>query len=266
MTNPRLTKELLDDATPMRLILRIGPRSLSALIVGPESIDPTVIAHSEELPDASVKALENAVYDNPLLLSDFDAIDIILATREFFLFPESAADLLDEMAAAMLPDVASTREILMEQIPGANPAVGFAVDASRLNFLRRTFSCARFHHPLAVAARRLIEQAPGFYALAGAPGDLMLLSVNSDSTLRYLNAPEACGANDCAYHILAAAETQEPITLMCADPEMQADITDIITKVKPSSNILPPQLPEPLLNLRRLAPQAAFDSLFIPTL
>ncbi|MDE7335155.1 MAG: DUF3822 family protein [Muribaculaceae bacterium] len=266
MTSTRLTKELINDATPMRLILRVTPQSLSALIVGPESIDPTVIAHSEELPDASVKALENAVYDNPLLLSDFDAIDIIFATREFFLFPESAADLLDDMAAAMLPDIASPRETLMQQIPGPNPAVGFAVDADRLNFLRRTFSCARFHHSLAVASSRLIGHAAGFYALGNAPGDMMLLSVNPDSTLRYLNAPEAFGANDCAYHILAAADTGEPITLMCADPELQAAITDIITKVKPSSNILAPELPEALLNLRRMAPETAFDALFLTSL
>ncbi len=266
MTRPQLTKELLDDATPMRLILRVAPRSLSALIVGPESIDPTVIAHTEELTDGSVKALENAVYDNPLLLSDFDAIDIIIATRNFFLFPPSAAELLDDMAAAMLPDISAEREIMAETIADGGPAIGYAVDADRLNFLRRTFSCARFHHSLAVAGRLLGGFAPGFYALVNSPGDLMLLSVQADSSLRYLNAPEAFGANDCAYHILAAAENREPITLMCVDQELQASITDTITKVKPSSNILPPQLPEPLLNLRRQAPQAAFDSLFITAL
>lgn len=263
MTRHPLSKELLDDATAMRLILRVEPRSLSALIVGPEAIEPTVISHREELADPTVKALENAIYDNPLLLSDFETIDIICPTRQFFLFPESVAEMLDEMGAAMLPDEAAARTFLMETTGGGNPAVGYAVDADRLNFLRRTFSCARFHHSLAVAATRLQEHKPGFYALVNAPGELMLVSVAPDATIRHLNLPEAIGANDCAYHILAAAEPGEPITLMCVDPELQAAISDTITKVKPSLNILAPELPESLLNLRRLAPDAAFDSLFI---
>ena len=156
MTHSALTKELIGDTSAMRLILRIEPKRLSALIVGPESVDPTVIAHSEEIADESVRALENAIYDNPLLLGDFAAIDIIFADSDFFLLPRSAEPLLDELAEALLPDYCCQRTVMMEPLPG-EAAVGFAPDSDRLNFLSRTFACARFHHSPAIVANRLIK-------------------------------------------------------------------------------------------------------------
>ncbi len=68
MTPIELTNE---NTAGMRLILRVDNRRLSALIVGSESIDPAVASVVEELPEHSVKAFENAVYENPLLLGDF---------------------------------------------------------------------------------------------------------------------------------------------------------------------------------------------------
>ncbi|MDE6228479.1 MAG: hypothetical protein K2M40_01680, partial [Muribaculaceae bacterium] len=64
-------------------------------------------------------------------------------------------------------------------------------------------------------------------------------------------------------YILAAAEANEPITLITANNDLRAAITDTITKVKPAARILPPAFGPEMLALRRLAPEAASDMLFL---
>lgn len=263
MTPVELTNENRAD---MRLILRVDNRRLSALIVGSETIDPAVASIVEDLSEHSVKAFENAVYDNPMLLGDFAAIDIIFSTPEIFVIPSSANELTEEIAAALLPDSTGGR-IIMHESAGKSATIGYAVDSELLNFLKRTFACAEFHHSLAVTANWLMQNEPaGFYGLVNGPGDLALCSVGANGFLRVLNRPQPAGANDCAYYILATSQSDESVTVMTIDPEMRSAITDTITKVKHSTRLTAPSLPERLLYLRRRAPEVAFDMLFITQL
>lgn len=263
MTRIELNNE---NTSAMRLILRIDSRRLSALIVGPETVDPTVEAIHDELPELSVKAIENVVYDHPLLLGDYAKIDIIFSIPELFIIPDSAADLVEEIADAMLPDRTGPRSILCEKV-ATQEIIGYAVNTDLINFLQRTFACATFHHSLAVTANWLSANSPaGFYSLVNGVDDMALCSFRADGTLRYLNRPQPAGPNDCAYFILATSEADEPVTLMTVDPDIRAAITDIITKVKPSAQLTAPALPERLLNLRHRAPGVAFDMLFITQL
>lgn len=260
MTRIELNNE---NTSTMHLILRIGRRQISAMIVGPETVEPFVEAFYEELPEFSVKAVENAVYDHPLLLGDYASVDVIFSTPELFIIPASAADLAEEIADAMLPDSTAPRSIMLEKI-GQQEMIGYTVDTDLLNFLRRTFACAEFHHSLSVTANMLMANAaPGFYALVNDTDDMILCSIGADGSLRYLNRLQPAGPNDCAYFILVASEADEPITIMSVNPDARAAITDIITKVKPSAQLSAPSPPEHLLNLRQRAPKVAFDMLFI---
>lgn len=263
MTPIDLTNE---NTAGMRLILRVDPQRLSALIVGSETIDPAVVSIVEDLAEQTIKAVENVVYDNPLLLGDFASVDIIFSTPEIFIIPASANELVEEIAEAMLPDSTGLRTILRESV-GETVTLGYAVEAELLNFLKRTFACAEFHHSLSVTANWLMRNEPaGFYGLVNGPGDMVLCSVRANGDLRVLNRPQPGGPNDCAYYILATAGTDEPVTVMTVDPELRAAITDTITKVKPSTRLTVPSLSEGLLNLRRRAPEVAFDMLFITQL
>ncbi len=177
----------------------------------------------------------------------------------------SANELAEEITEAMLPDSSELRTVMLDRA-GETVTVGYVVEAELLNFLKRTFACAEFHHSLSVTARWLLKNEPaGFYGLVNGPCDVALCSINADGAIRYLNCPQAAGANDCAYYILATA-ADEPVTIMTVDPELRAAITDTITKVKNSTQLTAPALPESLLNLRRRAPKVAFDMLFITQL
>lgn len=270
MTHTALTRELIADPTLWRLILRIGGRRLSALLIGPESAERSVLSHTEELSDDSVRSLENAVYDNPLLLSDFVAVDVVFSTREFFLVPESASSLTDEMAEAMLPDACVDRRIASESFgPGA---LCYAVAADVYNFVARTFASADFHHALAVDARYLAHRnreasdSAHLYALCEGVGEMAVVAFDGAGRLRYLNAPSPVEPSDFAYYILAAARGGvEPLSVG-GTPELRNAVCDVLRSVVPDTKVLPLTLPEDLLHLRRLAPELPFDMLFLTRL
>lgn len=264
-----LTRELIGDTTLWRLILRIGPDALAALLIGPESVERPVIFHSEPLADPSVKALENAVYDNPLLLADFAAIDIIFSTPELMPVPDGLGELREEMAAAMLPDSAGPRRVEAESFPGGE--VVYAVGADLFNFVARTFAAARFHHALAVNARYLTHRnaASGMgantFALCEEPGEMTLVSFDPRGALRYLNRPQPRQAADYAYFTLAGPGAAAPL-MVGGKPALRNEVCDILRRMQPDARVLPLTLAEDLLHLRRLAPGATFDMLFLTQL
>lgn len=264
-----LARELIDDTSLWRLILRIDPRRLSALLIGPESVERPVVFHSEPLPDESVKALENAIYDNPLLLSDFAATDVIFSTSDLFLAPEGTEAIAEQMAAAMLPDYDAPRRVADEAFAGGR--VVFAVNSDLFNFASRTFAAARFHHALAINARYLRHRndAAGMgantYALCEAPGEMSLVAFDSRGRLSHLSRPEPLTAADCAYFTLAGPGAAAPM-MVGGEPSRRNAVCDVLRAMQPDARVLPLTLPEDLLRLRRMAPDAAFDMLFITQL
>lgn len=264
-----LTRDRIADTTLWRLILRIDPRRLSALLTGPESVQRPVIFHTEELADDSLKALENAIYDNQLLLSDFKRIDIIFSSPLLLTAPDGTDSLHEAMAAAMLPDYAAPRTILSESF-GAGSVV-YAPDSATVNFASRTFAAARLHHALAVNATYLTHRnrdkgLPGTtYALCEAPGEMTLVGFDAAGSLRYINRPSPREAADYAYYCLAGPGTGSS-TMVGGEPELRNEVCDILRRMQPGAKILPLTLPEELLHLRRMAPGATFDMLFLTQL
>lgn len=265
MTATALTKDLIADTALWRLIVRIDPRRLRAMLIGPDSVERSVLFHSEELTDASVKALENAVYDNPLLLSDFAAIDVIFSTPEIVICPAGASELRERMVNAMLPDYDTPRRIEGEAFGPAE--VAYAADADIYNFAARTFAAARFHHSLAIDARWLTYRnglSAHVYALCEEPGEMNLVEFDSAGQIFILSRPQVHSAADCAYYILAS-ELPAPVSVG-GESELRNETCGILRRMRPDATILPLTLPEDLLRLRQLAPQASFDMLFLTQL
>lgn len=265
-----LTKDLIADTTLWRLILRIENQRLSALLLGPESVERSVLFHSEKLTDDSAKALENAVYDNPLLLSDFAAIDIIIANSDAFVSPILATELREQMAEAMLPDYCELRHIDSQDINNTTELI-YAVNEEKYNFTTRTFASARFHHSMAIDAKYLYHRnarggsSAHLYALCEDNGELILIGFDAASNLSVLSRPNAPTANDCAYFTLATGCLDGPISVG-GKPALRNDVCSCLRTIRPDATVLPLTLPEDLLHLRRLAPEANFDMLFITQL
>lgn len=266
MTPSLLTKELIDDTSAWRLIVRIADDSMSALLLGPDGPERGALFHTERLEGPSVKALENAVYDNPLLLGDFEAVDVIFSTSQCFASPLAAAPLREEMAEAMLPDYDAPRTLLAEPF-GPDGELVYAVGSEMYNFVARTFACARFHHSLAIDAAWLGAHAEpsGLYALCDSVSEMNLVGFGPDRRLVYLNRPPTFAPADCAYYILAAAAPGAELTIGCRTGAVE-QIEETLCAVRPDARIMPLTLPDAMLRLGRQALQAPFDMLFLTQL
>lgn len=242
MTPVKLTNDLAIDTAEMTLRLRISPRRLDAEIVG-NAPDGTRLCHSEELADPSVKAVENAIYDNPLLLNDFGKVDIIFACHDLFTAPDGLDDgCHDAMAAVMLPDVSADSVLLRDSARGIT--LCFAIDANLYNFLRRTYPYASFLHSLSALLR---NADAGVTAVCLDDDSTDLLRNDADGNPTYLNCPQTCSPADRAYYIMACLRPGDDIRLAVGERERDA-LYDLIHKVAPEANILPLPLPFNLQN------------------
>lgn len=250
MTPATLTRNLIDDTTPLKLIVRLGADTMSVLIVEPQSGLREAVCRVSAVPgtidEPYAEGVKKLVYDNELLLADFASVDVIFTGHDCFTAPKGIDELHEAMAEAMLPDYDSEREILCEDF--GEGVLCYAVDAGLLHFLTRTFACVRFHHSLAVAAARLPLAADGVFAICEGDDDMILLR-RAGGRLRYLNCPSVYSPADCAYYILAEADGGDDIFL-AADPARSEKITSLIGQVNPDAGILPLTLPDNLVKLR----------------
>lgn len=267
----KLTKDIIADTGLWRMILRIESQRLSVLLLGPESVERSVLFHSEPLADDSIRALENAIYDNSLILGDFANVDIIFANSDAFISPLSASEIREQMAEAMLPDYSSARRIETEEVTNSLEVI-YAVNEEVFNFIARTFAAARFHHSMAINSKYLYHRnaragaSAHLFALCEGQDELALISFDAAGILCNMSRPKALTAEDCAYFILASANAQDMPLSVGGNPSLRNEVCNILRRMRPDATVLPLTLPEDLLQLRHMAPEAYFDMIFLTQL
>ena len=127
-----------------------------------DAIENSLIMGSVDLGGRRIikkKALENAVYDNPLLLDDYRQVRILVNTQHFALFPAAYDDYdAQEVFDSMYPD--QEGDMAMSHLKRCDVNIAFEVPNGVLGFLQRTFSTPPvFHrlHPLCEHYKRLNE-------------------------------------------------------------------------------------------------------------
>lgn len=268
MTTRRLTSDLLPDTSDWKLFVRVAPDTLSALLLGPEGVEQSVLAHSEVLVDAQLNTLENAIYDNPLLLADFAGVNLTIATSQLVQIPEATSPAVAEaIAAAMLPDSDAPRRMITAPMPEGSLLA--MVDADTLNFLQRTFPDARISLSLSVTARRLNSIRPNdkasLYALCH-HDELSVFAFDEQGHLKFANRFDTPSATDCAYYILAVAGTDFFEVSIGGNADLRNEVIEQIRLASPSTSLTPLNLPEKLMNLRRNAPELTEDLIFLTEL
>ena len=101
-----------------------------------------------------VSAIEEVVYDNPLLLNDFKQVTIVsrsdaraLLPRDTAADPDLAADIADELTGS------TSGELIVDDLPLLDVSLCHFIDSDTCNFLRRTFSGVKFIHRLSALTR-----------------------------------------------------------------------------------------------------------------
>lgn len=102
---------------------------------------------------APLKAVEDAVYANPLLLTNFGRTDVVFRSGDFAVVPSGLADETSGLDVGR-----QEMEILRDSIPSLGVDVVWSAKRASLNFFRRTFLNARLHHHLSPLLRYFSRQ------------------------------------------------------------------------------------------------------------
>lgn len=156
-----LTKDLVRRPDLWQLSLRLSERSLDVLLYSPVENNSLIYrAIDLEPEDGSIlKSLENVVYDNPLLLSDFGKISIVVETQCVLPVPAEVTALEER---EMLMDAAfpGFDGCMYDNTTGSrNATLLFGIDNDLAAFIGRTFFGARIYHHLSPLSKYFVASA-----------------------------------------------------------------------------------------------------------
>ncbi|MDE6271087.1 MAG: DUF3822 family protein [Muribaculaceae bacterium] len=115
--------------------------------------DETPLCREIRLADGvePLRAIEDAVYDNPMLLADFARCDVLLRAPHYAVVPQAFADDPEAQAAAaalLWTDPDFRPSLLCDAVQRTEAAVLTAMDSDVMAFLGRTFADARVRNAL----------------------------------------------------------------------------------------------------------------------
>ena len=102
------------------------------------------------LPDHErVKTIENAVYDNPVLLDDYKRVRVLVAAQHFVVLPpDTTDDQASRLLAVAYPESAADTEAVVCRMPRCGQVIAFEMPKGLRSFLDRTFNTPQVYHHL----------------------------------------------------------------------------------------------------------------------
>lgn len=180
-------------------------------------------------------AFEELIYENPVLLSEFAAVNVVIDTQRFMLIPAEidSADARIDMMRAIWPDAAL--QIVDLELPELSTRLLMAVEDGLLAFVGRTFLDARITHPIAALAEYFAPNAADgsnkiFVRLDADRADVIAFA---NGELRIANAFATPTAADATYYILAAAQSAgfsiaDDEIFLCGDQKAREEVSPLL--------------------------------------
>ena len=211
------------------LVIDIDAQRLSYMIYHPRGNEPATVGQiliNASNQDEWCKELENAVYDNPFLLEEFNSCIIALHAQHFALMPQEVAEA--GLAKRVLEESFSSvdGEVFTSSIKGLDAVIASDVPQAVVPFLQRTFNSPTLLHHLAPLCHYchsayaeengcmhvLVEKSEA-HVVATRQGKLLLAN-----TLRYrtlddlayfvLNAWQSCKMNNNSDKFLTSGDNE----------------------------------------------------------
>lgn len=269
-----LDKDMISQPELWRLVLLLSPERLDVALY-PPVVREQMVWHSIMLDSGAqspLKALEDAVYGNPLLLNDFKKVDCLVDYGGWMMVPSEA----DETDVVKLMNVAGVAndgcaDVECYDAGAANARVALMQPRDIKSFLTRTFFNIRFDSRMASLCRYLIGHTDGLgqcRAYAFIRGERLTFIAVDGERLLAANEFEARTATDIAYYVLASMQELK-LGLSDTDVAVHGDggvaareSIDILKRY--ADRCLP--MPFPILRYRpdKSTMQAPFDLLIRP--
>lgn len=212
-----IDKDRIHQSQYWQLVMEISPDRLTALAFCPledQSLQWTEAALGGNTPEETLQSLENVVYDNPGLISDFGRVTVLWRTRRMVLMPgfvtgdDAASAVFRAEFPADLSD--GPTEMLADFWEPLDVRLQYEVRADIMAFLRRTFSNPRVHHALTPAALWFAprngsrRRGKTLVNLGERHLDLYVLGEKSPLLVNTFDCPHI---NDALYYLLAVRRT-----------------------------------------------------------
>jgi hypothetical protein len=271
MEQAKIDKDLIGDPSIWRLYLRPTGHDLNVMLFN-IAADGSLIHRRYPLDPADrLSSLQEIVYDNPTLLSDFRSADVIIPSPRFTVIPSAITDpdTCRRVLSAVCPDTAGLT-LLQSPLSGLGATILFADDTPIVNFIRRTFNNPAFHHHLAPLCRyfrdksRIGNSRRMFANLR--PGFLDIIVFDS-ATLRLANTYPITSAADAAYFIIAVRQMLglDPLTdelLLAGDHDTRQQLTPMLREY--IAYVMPVIFPSTMYRAGSAAAASPFDLIIMP--
>ena len=237
------------------LILEVSKDCLGVAVIDPVMVDNIVWRQfplATGVPDdvlmlspaeMLVKSLEEIVYDNPVLLSGFERVSVIMHTSRFALLPAATAQMDAESRALLAEaslDICNESSVVIESDNDTKtqaPVFVMATDAVVVDFLRRTFYNPDFHHALDVEGRYFQQTDPlgvdGKMFANFRNGAVDLIAFDSVG-LSFANTFAYTSSVDAVYFIMAVRANlgldASGELLLSGDPSSREAVTPLLRK------------------------------------
>ncbi|MDE7427233.1 MAG: DUF3822 family protein [Muribaculaceae bacterium] len=270
-TDQPLTPDLIDRHTFWCLAMELTPSAVEVMLTSTVE-DNSLIYRRIPLPadiPAPHRALEEVIYRNPLLLSDFRSTHIILRPRHWAAIPDTVDPA--DTSAILWPDAAADNlSPLICPLKPFSAAALAMTDRSSLGLLRRTFSDAAISvhmQPLCsfiTSGTRNSGVTKAFVNLGPESVDLIIYS---GQRLQYINTFEVTDPSDAAYYILAAVEAtsfdrMNHQMLISGPPSRREALMPLLRKY--INYVMPQIFPAAALRSGREAMDAPFELTVLP--
>lgn len=214
MESGRLDKDMISEPRLWRLALELSDTSIEVALTCAAQ-DNSLIWRTLPLDKAApsrLRAIEDVIYDNPLLLCDFGHVDVVVDTPDFTVIPGGITDpaCINAIADASFAETDVSTEAMICPLPQLGASIVMRMAADEAGFMRRTFYNVRFHHHLEPLCRHFYgygqttRNAGSMFAHLR-PGAVDVMAFGSDS-LRMANSFRFSDTADAVYYILASRQ------------------------------------------------------------
>lgn len=271
-----LDKEMIKEPRMWQLVMEPSSDTLSVMAFSPLEHHTLISADIPmEKGVSPLKAFQETVYDNPLLLSDFRKVTVLIPAERFMAVPDLMTDpaAREQAFRRAFPagEADSREEILAEELPGLHATMLTGVPQEFLGFLRRTFNAPRISHaitPLALYFKAKHPTRPyGKMIVNLRPGrcDVVILG---DAAPLVLNSYRVHDPMDSVYFIMACREglglspTDEII--LAGDPASRGAVAPVLRRFV--RYVMPAIFPSTMFRAGRAALRTPFEMIVSPLL
>ena len=272
MPDGKLDKDLIEDTARCNMLVRIGSACVDVVIYSVLA-DNTLIYRSLPLPVATsaspVRALEEVVYDNPLMLSEFRKVYILVDTPDYCMIPSGLDDSQStRIYSALHPGYQG--EVRIADTATRNAVTVYGIPDNLSGFIHRTFIGAHIvphivplvryfasRHVRGNSRRMICNMRPGSM-------DIIIIEGNS---LVQANTMSFRALPDAVYYILASraehgldAHTDE--VLLAGDQHMRDELTPMLRTYV--ARVMPVIFPPQMFRAGKEAMHAPFDLIVTP--